>query len=70
MPERFNPQPEPPGRPVAIPAELLKQYREDLRIIRGPINGVIMAPEAMLGELKQLLKDKYAVVLVDKSEIR
>jgi len=71
MAERLNPQPEPPAtRHAAIPVELLKQYKEDLRIVRSPINGVIMAPESMLGELKQILKDKYAVLLVEKSEIR
>ena len=70
MAERLNPQPEPPATHLAIPIELLKQYKEDLRIVRGPINGVIMAPDWMLGELKQLLKDKYAVVLVEKSAIR
>ena len=71
MAERLNPQPEPPAtRHAAIPVELLKQYKEDLRIVRSPINGVIMAPESMLGELKQILKDKYAVLIVEKSEIR
>ena len=70
MAERLNPQPEPPvTKLAAIPVELLKQYKEDLRVVRGPIAGIIMAPEALLGELKQVLKDKYAVLIVEKSEV-